>query len=119
MNKIPDKIKKDMAMDRIGRKLCAFLEGYYYKEVIEFRVAMLNDSHFIIHPISINGETLDVKWDFKNVTYGNEVFGYTNKGNEFYSPEEKQTQEVDELRDKRIAELEAELKRLYQRNELK
>lgn len=80
MEKIPDKIKKDMAMDRIGRKLCKFLEENYSNGVIEFRVAMQSPDHFIIHPMNIDGKTLDVKWDFKNAVYGNEVFGYTNHG---------------------------------------
>src|SRR5580765_4033232 len=83
MSNLPDKIKKDMAMDRIGRKLCKFLEEYYSQDIIEFRVAMQSPDHFIIHPINVDGKTLDVKWDFNNTTYGNKVFGYINKGNEF------------------------------------
>jgi len=99
MSNLPDKIKKDMAMDRIGRKLCKFLEEYYSQDIIEFRVAMQSPDHFIIHPINVDGKTLDVKWDFNNTTYGNKVFGYINKGNEFdESPSPTGDRDCEELK---------------------
>ena len=73
MSTIPDKIKKDMAMDRIGRKLCKFLEDYYEQGVIEFRVAMQAKDHFIIHPMNIDGTTHDVKWDINSASYSHEL----------------------------------------------
>jgi hypothetical protein len=88
MEKIPDHIKKNMACDRIGRKLIKYLEENRAKGIIDFHLRIDSDTHFYIHPQDKDGETLDISWDWTKATYGNEVFGYTNKGNEFDNPEE-------------------------------
>ena len=85
--KNPDHIKKNMAIDRIGRKFISYLEKNRKNGVIDFHLRIDSDSHFYIHPQDRDGETLDVDWDYTKATYGNEVFGYTNKGNEFDDPE--------------------------------
>lgn len=63
---LTDKIKKDMAMDRIGRDLCKFLEEYYEQGITEFRVAMQDKDHFIIHVPGKDSKTLDVMWKINN-----------------------------------------------------
>ena len=86
MEKLPDDIKKKMAIDRIGRKFIKYLEDNRAKGIIDFQLRIDSPTHFYIHPDSKDGETLDVDWDWTKATYGNEVFGYTNKGNEFDDP---------------------------------
>lgn len=86
MSNIPDKVKKDMACDRIGRKLVKYLEENKAKGIIDFRLRIDSDTHFYIHPQDKDGETLDISWDWTKATYGNEVFGYTNQGNKFDDP---------------------------------
>lgn len=84
-NKIPESVKKNMAIDKIGRKLIAYLEKNKANGIIDFRLRIDTDTHFYLHPIDKNGETLDIDWDWTKANYGNEVFGYTNKGGEFLS----------------------------------
>jgi hypothetical protein len=77
---IPDKIKKDMACDRIGRKLIKYLEENMANGVIDFSLRIDSDTHFYIHPQDKDGQTLDIDWDWTKATYGSDVFGYINKG---------------------------------------
>lgn len=80
MNKLPDDIKTKMAMDRIGRKLCAYLQKQYDLGNIEFRIAMQSKTHFIIHVPNKDSDTIDIDWGInQGEVYGSEVFGYINK----------------------------------------
>ena len=82
VNGFPDKIKKDMACDRIGRKIVKYLEENRAKGIIDFQLRIDSDTHFYLHPQGVDGETLDVNFDWNKVNYGSEVFGYVNKSNE-------------------------------------
>lgn len=77
---IPDKVKKDMACDRIGRKLVKYLEESRKNGVIDFHLRIDSDTHFYIYPVDKDGETLDIDWDYTKAIYGSDVFGYINNG---------------------------------------
>lgn len=79
---LTDKVKKDMACDRIGRKLVKYLEENRATGIIDFRLRIDSDTHFYIHPQDKDGVTLDIDWDIKKANYGSEVFGHTNTGEE-------------------------------------
>jgi len=76
---IPDKIKRDMACDRIGRKLVKYLEENRAKGIIDFHLRIDSDTHFYIHAQGRDSETLDIDWDHTKVNHGSDVFGYINK----------------------------------------
>jgi len=77
---LSEKVKKDIACDLIGRKLVKYLLENKGKGIIDFKLRIDSDTHFYIYPDSKDGETIDIDWDYKKISFGSDVFGYENKG---------------------------------------
>ena len=60
---IKNKMGLDRAKSQFEQKLLPALEDMYSKGIVEFRLAMLSETHFIVHPIGVDGETVDVIWN--------------------------------------------------------